>query len=199
MPRVDTGARAIGTTMPRQKLIDYFFAFLAASGLALYLLLPSGSELRLLGIVLMIFCLPLALRQALRRTKAQAPAPAPSAAEPEPALSPREVNLTLEATFSRIVATRLMRADNDILDLPCLLALGSDGFRTRLWRADHITGPWPADEKLVLNGEFLMPERALPQFPAGTTARVLVDTSVIGSVTVLRRHTDESPKSTNPR
>jgi hypothetical protein len=182
--------------MPRQKLIDYFFAFLAASGLALYLLLPSGSELRLMGIVLMIFCLPIVLRQALRR--AQAPAPAPRATEPAPASVPREVNLTLEATFSQIVATSLMRTDNDILDLPCLLALGSDGFRTRLWRADNVTGPWPPDEKLILNAEFLMPERALPQFPIGTTARVLVGTSVIGSVTVLRRHAEESPQSVNP-
>lgn len=182
--------------MPRQKLIDYFFAFLAASGLALYLLLPSGSELRLMGIVLMIFCLPIVLRQAFRRAKAQAPAP--RAAEPAPAFGPREVNLTLEATFSRLIATSLMRTDNGILDLPCLLALGSDGFRTRLWRADNITGPWPPDEKLILNAEFLMPERALPQFPIGTTARVLVDTSVIGSVTVLRRHAEESLKSANP-
>lgn len=91
-----------------------------------------------------------------------------------------------------------MRTDKDILDLPCLLALGSDGFRTRLWRANNITGPWPPDEKLILNAEFLMPERGLPQFPIGTTARVLVGTSVIGSVTVLRRHAEESPKSVNP-
>jgi len=184
--------------MPRKKVIDYFFAFLAASGLALYLLLPSGSELRLLGIVLMIFCLPIVLRHALRRAQAQAQAPAPRAAEPATAFGPREVNLTLEATFSRIVATSLMHTDNDLLDLPCLLALGSDGFRTRLWRADNITGPWPPDEKLILNAEFLMPDRALPQFPIGTTARVLVGTSVIGSVTVLRRHAEESPKSANP-
>lgn len=179
--------------MPRQKLIGYFFAFLAALGLALYLLLPAGSEWRLLGIVLMIFCLPIVLRSVLRRAKAQAPAP--RAAEPALAFGPREVNLTLEATFSQIVATNLMHVDNDILDLPCLLTLGSDGFRTRLWRADKITGPWPSDEKLILNAEFLMPERALLQFPIGTTARVLVDTSVIGSAKVLCNHAEESPKS----
>ena len=186
--------------MPRQKLIGYFFAFLAALGVALYLLLPTGSELRLLGIVLMIFCLPIVLRQLLRRAKApaRAQAPAPRAAEPAPAFGPREVNLALEATFSQTVATSLMRVDSDILDLPCLLTLGSDGFRARLWRADKITGPWPGDGKLILHAEFLMPERALLQFPVDTIARVLVGKSVIGTVKVLRNHAQESLASTNP-
>jgi len=185
--------------MPRQKLIGYFFAFLAALGVALYLLFPAGSELRLLGIVLMIFCLPIVLRHMLRRAKAQAPAP--RAAEPAPAFGPREVNLTLEATFSQTIATSLMRVDRvdgDILDLPCLLALGSDGFRARLWRADKITGPWPSDDILILNAEFFMPERALPRFPIGTTAQVLVGTSLVGNVKVLRNLNPESVEAANP-
>lgn len=174
--------------MPRQKLMGYFFGCLAALGLVLYLLLPAGSEWRLLGIVLMIFCLPISIRYGLRQAKTLAPAPraATSASAPAPVFGPREVNLTLEATFTQIVPTRLMRADNDILDLPCLLALGGDGFRARLWRADTITGPWPNGETLILNAEFLMPERAMPRFPIGTTARVLVDNSIIGNVKVLR-------------
>src|SRR5688572_13475040 len=182
--------------MPRQKLIIYFFTFLAALGLGMYLLLPAGSELRLLGIVLLIFCAPMVLRSMLRQAKVHAPALPPAAGPP--ALVPREVNLTLEATFPQIVATTLMRASNDILDLPCLLALGSDGFSTRLWRADKITGPWPSDEKLILNGEFLMPERALPRFPIGTTAHVLVGNQFIGSVKVLRNHADENLAPANP-
>lgn len=188
---------AVTAFMPRQKIIGYFFAALAASGFALYWLLPEGSELRLLGIVLMIFCLPLVMRQVLRREKTAAPRPAPRAAEPTATFAPREVNLTLEAKFSQIVATNLMLADGDILDLPCLLALGSDGFRSRLWRADKITGPWPNDETLILNAEFLMPERALPRFPVDTIARVLVGTAVIGNVKVLRNHADHTAAPTN--
>ena len=184
--------------MPRQKLIGYFFAFLAALGLAMYWLLPVGSELRLLGIVLLIFCLPIALRYVLRHAKASSPAPAPRAAELRPALRAREVNLTVEGKFSKIVATTLMRADNDILDLPCLLALGSDGFSTRLWRVDKITGPWPNDETLILNAEFLLPERALPRFPIGTMAQVLLGNTLIGSVTVLRNHAEENLASKVP-
>ena len=176
--------------MPRQKLIIYFFTFLTALGLGMYLLLPAGSELRLLGIVLLIFSAPMVLRSMLRHAKVHAPALPPAAGPP--ALAPREINLTLEATFSQIVATTLMHAHNDILDLPCLLALGSDGFSTRLWRADKITGPWPSDEKLILNAEFLMPERALPRFPIGTTARVLMGNTFIGSAKVLRNHADEN-------
>lgn len=181
--------------MPRQKLIGYFFGVLALFGLAMYLLFPAGSEWRLLGIVLLIFCLPISLRFGFRQAKApalspRAPAPAPASA---PVFRPREVNLTVEAAFTQIVPTSLMLPDNDILDLPCLLAIGSDGFRARLWRADKITGPWPNDEKLVLNAEFLMPERALPSFPIGTAARVLVGRSVIGNVKVLRHHSDENP------
>ncbi len=187
------------TTMPRQQLITWFFAFLAAVGLGMYLLLPAGSEWRLLGIVLLIFCAPLVLRSIFRHIKLQAPKPPPAARAP--ALVPREVNLTVEATFSQIVATALMRADDvdrDILDLPCLLVLGSDGFSTRLWRADKITGPWPGDEALILNAEFLMPERALPRFPVGTVARVLVGNKPIGSVKVLRNHGDENPAPASP-
>lgn len=177
--------------MPRQKLIVCFLAVLTTLGLAMYLLLPAGSEMRLLGIVLMIFCLPFVLRHAIKH--APSLAPAPRATEPVPASSPREVNLTVEATFSRIVETRLMLVNNGILDLPCLLVLGSDGFTTRLWRTDNITGPWPSDDKLILNAEFLMPERALPQFPVGTMARVVMGKSAIGSVKVLRNHAEENP------
>lgn len=186
--------------MPRQKLIGYFFAFLAALGLAMYWLLPVGSELRLLGIVLLIFCLPIALRYALRHARGPSPAtaPTPRAAEPRPAAVTREVNLTVEGEFSKIVATTLMRADKDILDLPCLLALGSDGFSTRLWRVDKITGPWPNEEKLILNAEFLVPERALPRFPIGTMAQVFVGNILIGSVTVLRNHAEENQTTKVP-
>src|SRR5688572_11537813 len=133
--------------MPRQKLIIYFFTCLAALGLGMYLLLPAVSELRLLGIVLLIFSAPMVLRSMFRHAKVRAPAPPPAAVPP--ALAPREVNLILEATFPQIVATTLMRASDGILDLPCLLALGGDGFSTRLWRADKISGPWPGDEKLI--------------------------------------------------
>ena len=183
--------------MPRQTLIVYFFAFLAAMGLGMYLLLPAESEWRLLGIVLMIFCAPLVLRSLIRQIKVRAPKPPPPPARPtEPV--PREVNLTVEATFSEIVATAIMRVDGDILDLPCLLTLGSDGFSARLWRADKISGPWPGQETLVLNGEFLMPERALPHFPVGTTARVLVNKTYIGSVKVMRNHATENVAPANP-
>ncbi len=177
-------------------MIVYFFALLAALGLVMYLLLPTESEWRLLGIVLMIFCAPMVLRSLFRHIKLRAPAP-PAAKRP-PAPVPREVNLTLEATFSQIVATALMRVDNDILDLPCLLTLGSDGFSARLWRADKISGPWPGDEAIMLNAEFLMPERAWPHFPVGTIARVLMDKKYIGSVKVLRNHANENVALPNP-
>jgi hypothetical protein len=152
-----------------------------------------------LGIVLMIFCAPLVLRSLLRQIKVRAPAPRPAVRPVAPV--PREVNLTLEATFAQIVATTVMRvdrADGDILDLPCLLALGSDGFSTRLWRADSISGPWPGGEAIILNAEFLMPERALPHFPVGTVAHVLVDSKVIGSVKVLRHHANENVAAASP-
>ena len=176
--------------MPRQKLIIYFFAFLAAVGLAMYLLLPEGSELRLLGIVLLIFCLPIALRDVFKRIKVAAPASMARKIEARSAFAAREVNLMVEGTFSEIVPTRLMRVSNGILDLPCLLAIGSDGFSTRLWRADNVTGPWPNDETLGLHAEFLVPERALLHFPVGAIAQVFLGNTLIGSVKVLHNHAE---------
>ncbi len=187
--------------MPRQKLIAYFFAFLAAAGLAMYGLLPEGSEMRLLGIVLLIFCLPIALRYALRNAQYPSPSPSPSpvaaprAVAPRPTFGAREVNLTVEGKFLRLIPTNAMRVHGNILDLPCLLVLGSDGFSSRLWRVDKITGPWPNDETLLLNAEFLVPERALPHFPAGTIAHVLLGNTAIGSITVLRNHAEDIPAS----
>jgi hypothetical protein len=58
--------------MPRRKLVIYFFTFLAALGLAMYLLLPAESELRTLGIILLIFWLPMALRHLSRYARERA-------------------------------------------------------------------------------------------------------------------------------
>jgi hypothetical protein len=140
-----------------------------------------------LGLIVLIFWLPMALRYLTRLVKERAAALLQLKASPSPAFHPREVNATLEATFSVTVGTDLMRVDaaSDILDLRCLLALGTDGFSARLWRADRITGPWPSDEKLILNAEFLIPERALPRFPVDTVARVLLRDTFIGTVRVL--------------
>ena len=172
--------------MPRKKLVAYAFTFLAALGLGMYLLLPPESELRLLGLIVLIFWLPMALRYLTRLAKERATALLLPKASPT-AFHPREVNATFEATFSVTVGTDLMRVDADggILDLRCLLALGTDGFSTRLWRADNITGPWPSDEKLILNAEFLVPDRALPRFPVDTMAQVLLRDTFIGTVRVL--------------
>lgn len=182
--------------MPRQTLIVYFFAFLAATGLGMYLMLPAESEWRFLGIVLMIFCTPLVLRSLIRQVKLRAPTPPPPPARPSE-LVPREVNLTVEAMFSRIIETALMRVDGDILDLPCLLVLGSDGFSARLWRSDKISGPWPDQQAITMNAEFLVTERALPRFPVGTMARVLLNKTYIGSVKVLRNHANENATPAN--
>jgi hypothetical protein len=171
--------------MPRKKLIAYVFTFLAALGLCMFLFLPQESELRLLGLIVVIFWLPMALRHLNRLFKERAAALLLPKASPPPAFHPREVNATLEATFSVTVGTDLMRVDDNILDLRCLLALGTDGFSARLWRADKITGPWPSGEKLILNAEFLMPERALPRFPVDTIAKVLLRKNFIGTVRVL--------------
>jgi hypothetical protein len=173
--------------MPRKQLIAYVFTFLAALGLCIFLFLPKESELRLLGLIVLIFWLPMALRYLNRLFKERATALLLPKESPPPAFHPREVNATLEATFSVTVGTDLMRVDADsgILDLRCLLALGTDGFSARLWRADKITGPWPSEEKLILNAEFLMPERALPRFPVDTIAKVLSRKNFIGTVRVL--------------
>jgi hypothetical protein len=172
--------------MPRKKLVAYAFTCLAALGLGMYLLLPAESELRFLGLIVVIFWLPTALRYLSRLVKERATALLLPKASP-PTFHPREVNATLEATFSVTVGTDLMRVDADggILGLRCLLALGTDGFSARLWRADKITGPWPSDEKLMLNAEFLVPERALPRFPVDTMAKVLLRDTFIGTVRVL--------------
>lgn len=182
--------------MPRKKLVAYAFTFLAALGLGMFLLLPAESELRFLGLIVLIIWLPMALRYLTRLAKERATAllqPKPSPA----AVHPREVNATLEATFSVTVATDLMHVDPDggILDLRCLLVLGTDAFSARLWRADKITGPWPSEEKLILNAEFLMPERALPRFPVDTMARVLLRDTVIGTVRVLSVNPPQPPKA----
>ena len=170
--------------MPRKKLVIYVFTFLAALGLGMYLLLPPESELRFLGLIVVILWLPGALRYLTRQAKERATAMLlPSASPPE--FGPREVHVTLEATFSVTVGTDVMRVDNDTLDLRCLLALGTDGFRARLWRADKITGPLPAEEKLILNAQFLVPDRALPRFPADTIAQTLLRDTFIGTVRVL--------------
>ena len=170
--------------MPRKKLVAYGFTFLAALGLGMYLLLPAESELRLLGLIVLIFWLPMALRYLSREAKARATALLLPAAS-SPVFGAREVHVTLEATFSVTVGTDLMRVDNDTLDLRCLLALGTDGFSARLWRADKITGPWPGEEKIILNAQFLVPERALPHFPADTMAQALLRDAFIGAVRVL--------------
>jgi len=177
--------------MPRKKLVAYTFTFLAALGLVMYLLLPPESELRLLGLILVVIWLPMATRYLTKLAKERAAVLLLPKASP-PAFHPREVNATLEATFSVTVGTDLMRVDNGILDLLCLLALGTDGFSTRLWRADKITGPWPSEEKLILNAEFLIPERALPRFPVDTIARVLLRDTFIGTVRVLSVNTPPS-------
>ncbi len=173
--------------MPRKQLVAYAFTFLAALGLGMFLLLPAESELRFLGLIVVIFWLPMALRYMNRVFKERATALlAPKPSIPA-AYHPREVNATLEATFTVTVGTDLMRVDAEsgILDLRCLLAVGTDGFSARLWRADKITGPWPNDEKLILNAEFLVPERALPRLPVDTMARVLLRDTVIGTARVL--------------
>jgi hypothetical protein len=172
--------------MPRKKLVAYVFTFLATLGLGMFLLLPAESELHFLGLIILIFWLPGALRYVTKLVKERATALLMPKTSPT-ASHPREVNATLEATFSVTVGTDLMRVDPDggILDLRCLLALGTDGFSARLWRADKITGPWPIEEKLILNAEFLMPERALPRFPVDTVAQVLLRDTYIGTVRVL--------------
>ena len=172
--------------MPRKKLVAYAFTFLAALGLCMYLLLPAESELRLLGLIVLMLWLPMALRYVSRLAKERATALLMPKTSPS-AYHAREVNATLEVTFSVTVGTDLMRfeADSGILDLRCLLALGTDGFSARLWRADKITGPWPSEEKLILNVEFLVPERALARFPVDTTARVLLRDTFIGTARVL--------------
>ena len=171
--------------MSRKKLVAYVFTFLAALGLGMYLLLPPESELRVVGLIVLIFWLPMALRYLSRLAKERATAMLPRASPPT--FGPREVHATLEATLTVTVGTDLMRVDvdNDILDLRCLLALGTDGFSARLWRADKITGPWPGEEKLILNAQFLIPARALPRFPVDTIAQVLLRDTVIGTVRVL--------------
>ena len=50
--------------MSRQKRIVYFFTFLGVLGLGMYLSLPQDSDFRSLGIILMIFCVPMAMREA---------------------------------------------------------------------------------------------------------------------------------------
>lgn len=173
--------------MQRKKLATYAFTALAALGLGMYLLLPRESELRFLGLIIVIFWLPMAVRNLTRLVKERAA----TLLQPKPitpgAFHPREVNAKLEATFSVIVGTDLMHMDGDggIWDLRCLLVLGSDGFSARLWRADNVMGPWPSGETLLLNAEFLVPERALPRFPADTIAQVLLRNTVIGTVKVL--------------
>ena len=141
--------------MPRKKLVAYAFTFLAALGLCMYLVLPAESELRLLGLIVLMLWLPMALRYVSRLAKERATALLMPKTSPS-AYHAREVNATLEVTFSVTVGTDLMRfeADSGILDLRCLLALGTDGFSARLWRADKITGPWPNDETLILNADF---------------------------------------------
>lgn len=173
--------------MPRKKFVAYAFTVLAALGLGLYLLLPRESDLRFLGLIVVIFWLPIAVRFLSGLVKQRAATLLQPKASPPPAFHPREVNARLEATFSVTVGTELMHVDTDggILDLRCLLALGTDGFSARLWRADKITGPWSNDEKLILNVEFLVPERALPRFPVDTVARVLLRDTVIGTAKVL--------------
>lgn len=173
--------------MPRKKLVAYAFTFLAALGLGMFLLLPKESELRFLGLIVVIFWLPMAVRYLTTLAKARASALLLPKENTPPVFHPREVNATLEATFIGTIGTDLMRVDTEagILDLRCLLAIGSDGFSTRLWRADKITGPWPGGEKLILNAEFLVPERALPLLPVETVARVLLGNKAVGSVRVL--------------
>lgn len=82
-----------------------------------------------------------------------------------------------------------MRADNDTLELRCLLALGAGGFSTRLWRADN--RPLPSKEKIILSVQFLVPDRALPRFPADTIAQVLLRDTFVGTVKVLRANAPE--------
>ena len=47
-------------------------------------------------------------------------------------------------------------------------------------------------EKLILNAQFLVPERALPRFPVDTIAQVLLRDTVIGTVRVLSANASAS-------
>jgi hypothetical protein len=169
--------------MPRQKLIVYFLTSLALAGFIMYFVLPKESEYRLLGIVLMIFCLPLAMREARKYARAQAPVR--SAPPLPPAFGPRHVHVLLEVTFSRLIPTSQMQVDQNLLELRCLLALGSDGYTIRLWRADGVSGPWPDAEPLRMNAQFLVPERALAKFPAGTHATLVLGNVNAGAASVV--------------
>ncbi len=74
--------------MPRKKLVAYAFTFLAALGLGMYLLLPAESELRFLGLIVVIFWLPMALRYLNRVVKERATTllmPPASSSTPSPA------------------------------------------------------------------------------------------------------------------
>jgi len=177
--------------MYRKTLVVLVFALLAASGLAATTRFAPGSVWHALAFLALFFCLTMGLLYIL-----QSPA-GNRASQPHAAsasrYSPREINLTVEATFSQLVPASALLADEDILDLPCLLTIGSDGFSSRLWRADKVGGPWPSGETLILNAEFLKPEQALPRFPVGVSAQVWVDDAAIGSVTVVRHYGGINP------
>ena len=63
--------------MSRQKRIVYFFTFLGVLGLGMYLSLPQDSDFRSLGIILMIFCVPMAMREAQKLARMRTPPPPP--------------------------------------------------------------------------------------------------------------------------
>ena len=177
--------------MSRQKRIVYFFTFLGVLGLGMYLSLPQDSDFRSLGIILMIFCVPMAMREAQKHARMRTPAP-PTPAVP-PAFGPRQVHLMLEATFSRTITTAMMQVDGDILDLRCVLSVGSDGYTARLWRSDEISGPWPGEETIRMSAQLLVPERALPCLPADTNAQVLLGATFAGAVKVLSHQEPQGP------
>jgi hypothetical protein len=89
--------------MPRKQLVAYAFTFLAALGLGMFLLLPAESELRFLGLIVVIFWLPMALRYLTRLVKERAAVMLQPKASPLLARKTKLANTLDELLFSLIV------------------------------------------------------------------------------------------------
>ena len=163
------------TISSRRQIITVFLLLLAVAGGLIRWLAPQPSLARDMGSLLLVLWLPI-IGNIIAWLVARAAKPkvaAPGFAAESPFVPSARVTLTLMAagvpSESRPIRAGLFA---------CMVVVGNDAFSARLQvHADALPVPEVAQE---LDVEFLRPEVALPQLPAGTVFTLLAGRTLLG-------------------
>ena len=163
------------TISSRRQIITVFLLLLAVAGGLIRWLAPQPSLARDMGSLLLVLWLPI-IGNIIAWLVARAAKPkvaGPGFAAESPFVPSARVTLTLMAagvpSESRPIRAGLFA---------CMVVVGNDAFSARLQvHADALPVPEVAQE---LDVEFLRPEVALPQLPAGTVFTLLAGRTLLG-------------------